>query len=411
MNILVIAYACEPNRGSEPGVGWNWVKLMADSKEHNITVITRANNKEVIDNYMMSYSDMRADFMYYDLPKWILRYKHGDRGIKLFFTLWQRGVIKYIKKSVDLGRYDLVWDFNFGSLNMPLFTYKLKKKYVIGPVSTKKKMPGSYIKKMNIKSKIKYAICQFMKEHLWSNPIVWKSLKKADTVILCNEMSKEFLPKCQKQRAKVVFHNGIVEEDYPQYKGNCEYRDKLTLIYAGRLIDTKNIETAVNALKIVKDKGKKFLFDIYGNGSLKNQLKKQVEQLELEEEVIFHEKVSQQELFSEYMKKDCFLFPSLLEISSTAVMEAMFCGLIPICLDINCMEFILDNSPAIKIPCISPKEDAKEIANRILNLKETDIREKKSECYKFAKKHFIWETRKSKIALLLNKLDETQENL
>lgn len=404
MNILAIAYACEPDRGSEPGVGWNWVKLIADHKEHNITVLTRANNKPVIDKYMMSHNDMKADFIYYDLPKWILKYKHGDRGIKLFYSLWQIGVIKHIKKNVDISQYDLIWDFNFGSLNLPLFTYKLKKKYVIGPVSTKKKMPEAYIKKMSLKGRMKYAIQQFMKEHLWSNPIVWKALKKADRVILCNEMSKEFLPKCQREKAQVVFHNGIVEEDYPKYQGKSEHGDKLELIYAGRLIDTKNIETAINALKIVKDSGRDFSFDIYGNGNLKEKLEKQVTNLGLEKNITFHKKVSQQELFAEYIKKDCFLFPSLLEISSTAVMEAMFCGLLPVSMDIRCMEFIYNGSPAIRVPCIAPEVDAKEIAHKILSLETAEIKKLKDECYDFAKNNFIWETRRNEITTLLNKL-------
>lgn len=404
MNILTIAYACEPDRGSEPGVGWNWVKLMSDNKEHKVTVLTRANNKSVIDKYRKSHNDMKADFIYYDLPEGILKYKHGDRGIKLFYSLWQMGVIRHIKKNIDLSQYDLIWDFNFGSLNLPLFTYKLKKKYVVGPVSTKKKMPTPYIKEMSVKERIKYAIQQFMKEHLWSNPIVWKALKKADRVILCNEMSKEFLPKCQRQKAEVVFHNGIVEGDYPKYQEEYENSDRIRFIYAGRLIDTKNIETAINALKIVKDNGKNFSFDIYGNGNLKDKLERQVKELGLEKNIVFHKKVMQQELFAEYIKKDCFLFPSLLEISSTAVMEAMFCGLLPISLDIRCMEFIYENSPAIRVPCVSPVVDAKEIADRILSLEAAEIKKMKDACYDFAKNHFVWETRKSEITSLLNKL-------
>ena len=40
--ILVSAYACEPLKGSEQGVGWNWVLQLA--KKNNVHVITRANN-------------------------------------------------------------------------------------------------------------------------------------------------------------------------------------------------------------------------------------------------------------------------------------------------------------------------------------------------------------------------------
>ena len=46
MKILVSAYACEPNKGSEPGVGWNFVKELA--KKHNTIVLTRKNNKELV---------------------------------------------------------------------------------------------------------------------------------------------------------------------------------------------------------------------------------------------------------------------------------------------------------------------------------------------------------------------------
>ena len=49
MKILAIAYACEPNRGSEPGVGWNWVKLISAISNCELSVITRANNQRVID--------------------------------------------------------------------------------------------------------------------------------------------------------------------------------------------------------------------------------------------------------------------------------------------------------------------------------------------------------------------------
>ena len=48
MKVLLSAYACEPNKGSEPGTGWNWLKQIARFNE--IWVITRANNRESIES-------------------------------------------------------------------------------------------------------------------------------------------------------------------------------------------------------------------------------------------------------------------------------------------------------------------------------------------------------------------------
>ncbi len=403
MNILAIAYACEPNRGSEPGVGWNWVKLIANQPDTTITVVTRANNKPVIDRYMGTNDDVKATFLYYDLPDRILKYKHGDRGIKLFFTLWQKGVIRHIKKNVSLEDYDLVWDFNFGSLNLPLYTYRLKKTYVVGPASTKKKMPKPYIRELKLVSRMKYLLQQVLKEHLFLNPTVWKALKKSHRVILCNEMSREFLPKSRQENAEVVFHNGLVSEDYPEISVE-KHTDRLNLIYSGRLIDSKNLETGIKALKIVKDAGKEFTLDIYGKGPLKGKLEKLATDLGLEKDIVFHQKVTQEELFRIYTEKDIYFFPSLLEISSTSVMEAMYCGLLPVCLEIRCMDFIFDNSPIVKVPCISPEADAEALAKVLLELTPEDILHKRMESRKKAEESFLWETREESVGKLLERI-------
>ena len=51
MNILLSAYACEPNKGSEPAAGWKWAYELS-KRGHNVFVITRSNNKQIIDKYL-----------------------------------------------------------------------------------------------------------------------------------------------------------------------------------------------------------------------------------------------------------------------------------------------------------------------------------------------------------------------
>ena len=48
MKILISAYACEPNSGSEPEVGWSWIKALSKNNKNKITVITRKSNKKKI---------------------------------------------------------------------------------------------------------------------------------------------------------------------------------------------------------------------------------------------------------------------------------------------------------------------------------------------------------------------------
>ena len=50
LRVLISAYACEPSKGSEPGMGWNVAREMAEY--HDIWVLTRANNRAPIEAEM-----------------------------------------------------------------------------------------------------------------------------------------------------------------------------------------------------------------------------------------------------------------------------------------------------------------------------------------------------------------------
>ncbi len=59
MKVLVSAYACEPGKGSEPGAGWNWV--VAAARQHELCVLTRANNRESIEA-ALEHRDQAIDY-------------------------------------------------------------------------------------------------------------------------------------------------------------------------------------------------------------------------------------------------------------------------------------------------------------------------------------------------------------
>src|SRR4030042_6826220 len=77
LKILVSAYACEPDKGSEPGVGWNWVKQIA--RFHEVWVITRANNRASIERELNKTPINNLRFVYYDVPKVLSFWKKGAR--------------------------------------------------------------------------------------------------------------------------------------------------------------------------------------------------------------------------------------------------------------------------------------------------------------------------------------------
>ncbi len=91
MRVLLSAYACEPGKGSEPGVGWRWAIEIA-RRGHEVIVLTRANNRTVIETAIKADPTLPPNitFAYYDLPAWALAFKRKFNAVLpyYFFYFW-----------------------------------------------------------------------------------------------------------------------------------------------------------------------------------------------------------------------------------------------------------------------------------------------------------------------------------
>lgn len=99
--------------------------------------------------------------------------------------------------------------------------------------------------------------------------------------------------------------------------------DETVFLSVGRIVENKKLQLALNALKIVADKGFKFKYVIVGAGSYEEQLKKSVADLDLQDYVIFAGKIMDRNLLSaHYLRADLFVFASTFDTASLAPIEA-----------------------------------------------------------------------------------------
>ena len=96
--ILATCYAVNPFKGSEDGMGWNFVYQIA--RFNKVIAITRENNRVAIEKFMAQNPDpiyQNITYMYFDLPYWMRFWKKGGRGAMLYYTMWQKGIVSFIK--------------------------------------------------------------------------------------------------------------------------------------------------------------------------------------------------------------------------------------------------------------------------------------------------------------------------
>jgi glycosyltransferase involved in cell wall biosynthesis len=143
--------------------------------------------------------------------------------------------------------------------------------------------------------------------------------------------------------------------------------DKINLILTGRLVPFKNVISVIRALQYIP-KSIDFRLTIIGSGSEKIKIDKEIISLNLSDKIRFIKEANREEVLSKLSRSDIYLFPSLREGGSWALMEAMAIGLPVICLKWSGMEIITDKSSAIQLPVSNPEQLTKDIAKAICKL-------------------------------------------
>lgn len=135
MRILVNAYSVCPGRGSEPGVGWNWVSRMAET--HELEVITEAEFRAETEAELDSSGlRSRVVFHYLDIGEtWRRRcWNQGDWRFYLEYARWQRRAYSLAKTLCSERTFDLVHQLNMVGYREPGLLWKLPIPFVWGPV-------------------------------------------------------------------------------------------------------------------------------------------------------------------------------------------------------------------------------------------------------------------------------------
>lgn len=123
-----------------------------------------------------------------------------------------------------------------------------------------------------------------------------------------------------------------VDVDKFTYTEPTRFNTPLRLLTTARLMEKKGIDVAIRACAELKSKGVEFVYNIIGNGPLKEQLQRLVVKYDLTSNVVFHGVQSQETITSFLNSADLFLLPSMTAVDGdmegipVALMEAMAVG-------------------------------------------------------------------------------------
>ena len=156
--------------------------------------------------------------------------------------------------------------------------------------------------------------------------------KKADAIIYPSEHAKRLMTEIRADTTSHVISNGVETARFAPVQTDSFFerfnipREKILVLYAGRLHPEKSLDTLVRATPHILNEAPNVHIILAGFGHQDRMLKQLSEKLGVAEHVQFLGRVSDEEMVMAQHAVDIFVLPSLAELEGMVVLEAMASG-------------------------------------------------------------------------------------
>lgn len=414
LSILINAYACSPNMGSEPGMAWNWcVNLAKDCELH---IITEGEFRDNIEAVLPTLPQGKNMHFYYNPVSDEIRkmcWNQGDWRFYKYYREWQWKTYTMAKEIIRQHHIDIVHQLNMIGFREPGYLWKIENKpFVWGPIGGLKQFPNSYLEgagiKMKLFNRIKNIINIYQIKH---DKRVNQALKKADLLVSSIPDSYNAIKKYKGLNSIIIPETGCFIDDNT-IKRNKEEKvdDDFRLLWVGKFDFRKQLNIALATMAKLKDKSNIKLI-ICGSGS-DDQIsyyKQMAVNLGIEDNVVWKGNIENSKVKEEMRKSDIFFFTSVSEDTSTVVLEAVSCGLPVLCFDTCGMGYVINESVGQKVPLTNPKQSADDFAEKINYLyNNREYLQKLSDGCKQRQKELSWDNKAKQMVELYNKVINNQ---
>jgi glycosyltransferase involved in cell wall biosynthesis len=350
MRVLLSAFACEPHKGSEPEVGWQWAMQMA--RFHDVTVLTQSKNRAGIESALKSLGGKRPEphFIYFDLPKWLQRLRKYSLGLRVYYVLWQKWAREEVRRKHLENPFDLLHHVTFAAFRYPAVIWGHGVPCIWGPVGGIESIPTpllpwthpvSFVEEVfrNFSNLMQAAPYHDLPKRAAASDTVLVSTLEMQNSLAALDIPSRLMPTIGLETRELTWQSHRPSEG------------PLRLLFVGKIITLKGIDLALKALGASDTDA---TLTVIGTGNFLSAAQRLVKKLRLEKRVTFRGQLTREQVLNAYSEFDLMLFPSLHDTGGYAVIEAMFNELPVICLDCGGPAVAVQPGCGIRVP-IGPR--------------------------------------------------------
>jgi glycosyltransferase involved in cell wall biosynthesis len=368
MHVLLSAYACRPNSGSEEGNGWGWATHLA-ARGLRVHVLTIARDQLAIEAEQQRHLIPNLSFSFVEPALKGLKWGHG-----LHYLAWQFAVVDRAKKLLAANTFDLVHHVTYGSIHVPSQLWRLGIPVVFGPVGGGQTSPFSmrhYFGEHQQKELLRTALTKSLR----FSPLHRRWIKRMAVVFATNEETLTLMKQLGRKDAvlslDVCVPQTFLANDPKIFQ---EHESPLRLLWTGRMMPRKALALTLDAVAKALEN---VTLTIVGDGIAPEVVRQMIVSRGLESKVFWKgDRVPWSEMRAVYREHDAFLFTSLRDSCGGQLLEALALGLPVITLDHHGARLLIPDDAGYKVPVTEKEPTISAIAAAIDAFASASIQQK-----------------------------------
>ena len=333
MKLLISAYACAPNRGSEHSCGWNWTSEVARLGHEATVLVSPAHRTAILAATQQQPALQRIRWVFPEVAAWPLQQGKEPGWERTYNLLWQREALRVARALHREQPFDLVHHLTWAGVRAPTFLGALGVPLIIGPVGGGETSPGKLRDRFPLRGRVLEGVRDLSNATIELNPIVRQGLRNAGVIFARTADTKNLLSPPLRAKTYVQMELGVTQAQIGAPRPIRKMPRKL--LYAGRLLYWKGVHIAIEAMSRLVAHMPDAHLTIVGNGPEETRLKSEIAQRNLEANITLVSWMPQEQFLRLYDTHDVFVFPSLHDSAGWVVLESLCRGLPVACLNLG----------------------------------------------------------------------------
>jgi glycosyltransferase involved in cell wall biosynthesis len=404
LKVLISAYACEPGKGSEPGVGWNIVVQAA--RRHDVWAITRANNRPAIEAELARSPVPGLHMVYYDLPPWMRWWKRGARGARLYYYLWQLALYRVARRLYRRTSFDVTHHVTFVKYWTPSLLPFLPAPFLWGPVGGGESAPMSFQVNCGWRGTLYEVLRRIATWCGEKDPLVLATARRSAVALAATEDTAQRLRAIGAKDVAIWSQVGLSEAER-SYLGDLSPPTAgapVRFLSLGNLLHLKGFHLGLRAFAAAQLGHSEYW--LVGDGPYRSHLEHLARRLRIEDKVRFWGSLPRGEALVKLGMCHVLVHPTLHDSGGWVCLEAMAAGKPVICLGLGGPAAQVTRETGFTIPALDPDQAVQGTALAMgLLARDPHLRARMGEAGKCrVASHYAWERKGDVVSSVYRRL-------